>query len=170
MKKIIIIGFAACYKSTAGKQLAEKLGYNFVDTDVEIECASGMSIRQIFDASGEAYFRKLESELLRSLKTRTDTVVSCGGGSILADDFDEFAQDSVVVWLTASAETVHARLGDSPRPLFDGQSVKQLSEYIQSRADLYKKYAQVEISTDGKTFEQVVQQMYTWLYAQNYIN
>ena len=157
--KIVLIGFAACYKTTVGKLLAEKLEYSFVDTDAEVERASGLTVRQIFDTYGEERFRQLEREQLVNLTNCSNTVISCGGGSVLADNFVEFARDSLVVWLTATAETVRARLGASPRPLFDGLTTKQLDVYIRNRAPLYKQYANVEISTDGKTPEQVSEEI-----------
>ena len=162
MKKIVLIGFAACYKSTVGKLLADRLGCAFVDMDNEIEHICKMSVQQIFETYGEPYFRNKESQLLRTLKT-DNTVVACGGGAVLSADLEEFVQDSVVVCLTASAETVHARLGDVPRPLFDGLTANELDSYMQKRAPLYAKFAHVTFPTDGKTSEQVAEQIYSWL-------
>ena len=168
MKKIVLIGFAACYKSSVGKLLADRLGYAFVDTDKEIERANKMSVQQIFEKYGESSFRKKESELLRTLNANllakpTNIVVACGGGSVLADGFDEFACDSIVVCLTASAETVHARLGSVLRPLFDGLAEDELNSYMQQRTPLYNKYANAIFATDGKTSEQVAEQIVDWI-------
>ena len=159
MKKIILIGFAACYKSSVGKLLADKFKCEFVDTDAEIERIENMSVQQIFEAHGEQYFRERESELLSTLKNG-NMVVACGGGCVLSPVFAEFARDSIVVCLTASAETIHARLGAIPRPLFDGLTVQELSRYIQTRAPLYSKYSDITLSTDGKTSNQVAEEIY----------
>lgn len=165
--RIIIVGFAACYKSTVGKLLADRLKYAFIDTDAEIERASGLTVQRIFEASGERYFRQKESELLLDLAECSDTVISCGGGSVLADSFEAFSRDSAVVWLTATAETVLSRLGTVPRPLFDGLTVEQLDVCVKDRAPLYDKYAQAVFATDGKTSEHVTEEIYNWL-KQNY--
>ena len=162
MKKIILIGFAACYKSSVGKLLADMLNCAFVDTDMEIERISGKSVQQIFDTQGENAFRQMESQLLRTL-TKDNTVVACGGGSVLSPYFDEFAKDSIVVCLTASAETVLSRLGNASRPLFDGLTVDELRFYMQQRAPLYSKYGQAVFATDEKTPEQVAEQIYNFL-------
>lgn len=162
MKKIVLIGFAACYKTTVGRLMADKLRCAFVDTDKELERICNKSVQQIFETEGEQYFRKMESRLLNTLKG-TNTVVACGGGSVLAENFYGFAQDSIVVCLTASAETVHARLGSVSRPLFDGLTVEELRSYMQKRAPLYSKYADEIFCTDEKTSEQVAEQVYTWL-------
>ena len=157
-----MIGFAACYKSTVGELLAKMLNYTFVDTDAEIENICNASVQQIFDTQGEAYFRQKESDLLLTLNAR-DTVVACGGGSVMADSFAEFARDGIVVWLTASAKTVLSRLGGTPRPLFDRLTVGQLDSFMQHRIPLYAKHAHVEFSTDGKTPETIAEQIYNWI-------
>ena len=168
MKKIILIGFAACYKSSVGKILSDKFNYNFVDTDEEIERICNMSVQHIFDTYGEAYFRQMESELLDKLNTDCfakpiNTVVACGGGAVLSSAFDEFAKDSTVICLTASADTVQSRFGKVSRPLFDGLTMDALNSHIQKRAPLYAKYAGITFTTDGKTSNQVAEQVYNWL-------
>ena len=174
MKKIILIGFAACYKTTAGKLLADKLNFAFVDTDEQIEKACGMSVQQIFDKHGEPYFRKVENELLLEVNNdienkQTDTVVACGGGSVLSCNFDRLARDGVVIWLTAKAETVHARLGEVARPLFDGLTVRELNSRMQMRAPIYNKLAQMIVETDGKTPAEIAEQIYNRLLTANVI-
>ena len=155
MKKIILIGFATSGKSSVGRLLAAKLNTELVDTDQELERELGMTIQQIFDEQGEAYFRAKETQLLLSLSPRRDLVVACGGGCVLSDRFEDFAKDSVVVWLTATTETVQNRLGNTARPLFDLLSREQLEHYVNSRAPLYQRYAQVVIATDDLSVEQI---------------
>ena len=158
MKKIILIGFAACYKTSVGQLLADKLGCNVVDTDDEIERMENKSVQQIFETHGEAYFRERESQLLATLQA-DNVVVACGGGCVLSPVFAEFIRDSIVIRLTASVETVHARLGTTSRPLFDGLTVEELSNYMQTRAPLYERYCSITIATDNKTPEQVAEQI-----------
>ena len=167
MKKIVLIGFAACYKSTVGKLLADRLNFAFVDTDEEIARIENMSIRQIFETQGESYFRQRETDVLCAIQTY-NTVVACGGGSVLSSTFSEFIRDSIVICLTATAETVLARLGEVERPLFDGLTVEQLRGIICERAPLYNKYADAVFNTDGKTSQQVFEQIYRYLTANNF--
>lgn len=166
MKKIVLIGFAASYKTSVGKLLADKLGCNFVDTDEQIENMCGMSVQQIFEMHGEAYFREQETKLLATLNAN-NTVVACGGGCVLSPVFVEFTRESNVVYLTASAETVRARLGATPRPLFDGLTIAELSDYMQARAPLYERYCNTTISTDNKTSEQVADEIYNLIRCNN---
>ena len=162
MNKIILIGFATCYKTTVGRLLASKLGYKLVDTDEQLQRRLGQSVAQILDTHGEAYFREQESELVRNLTSDLlvapeDVVIACGGGTVLSPNFGDLARDGTVVHLTASAETVYSRLDGVSRPLFDKLSVEQLRNFMVERAPLYAKYAKVTVSTDGKTPEQVAE-------------
>ncbi|MCH5157323.1 MAG: shikimate kinase [Clostridiales bacterium] len=161
-KRIVLIGFATGYKTSVGKLLASRLNCAFVDTDAQIENTLASSVQQIFETYGEEYFRQAESKLLRQLN-EDNIVVACGGGSVLADGFDEFARDSIVIWLTVEAATVRSRLGNTQRPLFDKLTVEELEAYINKRAPLYAKYASVKFSTDGKTPQEVTAQVYDWL-------
>ena len=157
MRKIILIGFATSGKSSVGKLLAERIGAEFVDTDVEIERQCGMSVGEIFDQRGEAYFRQRENEILSSFIDRQNVVVACGGGSVLSESFTRLADHSFVVLLTATVETVHARLGDTPRPLFDGRGITELQRLIAERAPLYRRYADVTFPTDNLTPSQLAE-------------
>ena len=168
MKKIVLmIGFACCGKSTVGALLASRLGCKFVDTDSEIAKRCNLTVSEIFERYGEERFRQMEIALLASLADCQDAVVSCGGGSTLVDNFGQFAANSVVVWLTATAETVSRRLGDTPRPLFDSLSVEALAQYVERRSAVYKMYAEVQFATDDKTPEQVAEKIYSYIVCKN---
>lgn len=153
--KIVLIGFACCYKSSAGKLLAEKLNLRHVDTDRAVEELAGKSVAEIFEQKSELEFRKLESWTLLRASYLDDVVISCGGGGPLHSAFDKLSVGATVVWLTAQAETVISRLGDTPRPLFDGKSADEIAKVIDSRNPYYAKYADVTIATDGLTSRQV---------------
>lgn len=153
--KIVLIGFACCYKTSAGKLLADKLNYDHVDVDAIVEDVANKSIAEIFATKGESEFRKLENDALLAVRACGNTVISCGGGSALCRDFKLLADVSTVVWLTAKAETVMSRLGGAVRPLFDGKSVDDVSRIMDGRNAYYSKYADITVATDGLTSEQV---------------
>ena len=163
MKKIVLIGFATSGKSSVGKLLADELKAKFVDTDAEIERDCGMTVQQIFDTYGETYFRQKENQLLNTLAAQQNIVVACGGGSVIAQSFPQLAESSVVIWLTATAATVKSRLGNAPRPLFDGLSEQQLAAFIDRRTPLYKRYATATIPTDNLSTEQIIVNIKTFL-------
>ncbi len=150
MGNVLLIGFAAAGKTTVGRLLADKLGMRFVDTDELIERETGLSVSRIFDELGEARFRETESAVLQSLCGAENSVIACGGGSVLSDVFGDLAATGRTVWLCAEAETVRVRLSFG-RPLFDGKSVESLRAVMERRAPLYKRYADFSIATDGLT-------------------
>lgn len=163
--KIILIGFACCYKSSAGKLLAQKLNYAHIDVDKVVEESAGKSIADIFANEGEAAFRDKESAVLMAITKLDNVVVSCGGGSVLSQCFADVAAGSTVVWLTASPEAVHSRLGGVQRPLFDNMSIEQLSAAMDMRVPYYTGYANCTVITDNKTSEQVASEIVTLLCA-----
>lgn len=82
-ENIVLIGMPAVGKSTTGRMLAQKLGMTFVDTDDVIVERENRPITEIFATDGEAYFRKVESEVIAELAARKNTIVATGGGAIL---------------------------------------------------------------------------------------
>lgn len=156
--RLILIGFAASYKTSAGKILAQQLNAEFWDTDLQVEKLLGISVSRVFQTQGERAFRRAESEVLNSLKN-ANGVISCGGGAVLSPSFRSFAQGGTVVWLQTSAQTVRERLQAGTRPLFDGMSEEQLRQQISLRAPVYEKFATFCVSTDGKASAQVAEEV-----------
>lgn len=161
--KIVLIGFACSYKTSVGKLLAEKLNYKHVDTDVEVEQLAGKSIAEIFELQSELEFRRLESWILLRTSYLDDAVISCGGGAPLHSAFDKLSAGATMVWLTSSANTVKQRLGQTARPLFDGKTVDDIAAIMDVRAPYYAKYADITVSTDGLTSQQVADAVYSQL-------
>lgn len=152
--KIIIIGFAACYKTTVGKLLSQQLHCQFFDVDALVESTMQQSVAEIFAEHGEQTFRKAETEILNSL-CNVDGVVSCGGGSVLSPNFADFAKTGKVVWLKGNAEAIKSRLTCGTRPLFDNLTLSELQQKMVLREKLYAIFADICVDTCGKTSEQV---------------
>lgn len=85
-ENIVLIGMPGSGKSTIGKKLAEKLGFEFIDTDDEIIKLEGREIKDIFSHDGEGYFREKERDIIRSVAAKQSTVIATGGGAILSDE------------------------------------------------------------------------------------
>lgn len=83
LSRIYLTGFSGVGKSRLGKRLARKLGFSFLDLDVEIEKKSKMSIQEIFKTKGEKFFRKQETALLYKTFLQSSVVVALGGGTLL---------------------------------------------------------------------------------------
>jgi len=111
---IYLLGFMASGKSTVGRHLAHRLGWNFFDLDDEIEAAEQTAIAHIFDTRGEAEFRRIESEMLaqhvRSIEHGRAAVVALGGGAFLSPANRELASaNGVSVWLDCDFERIARR-------------------------------------------------------------
>ena len=82
-QNIVLVGMPGCGKSTQGRLLAKKLGFEFYDSDTEIVKKAGKSIPEIFENEGEEAFRKLETDVIRELSMKTGCVIATGGGAVL---------------------------------------------------------------------------------------
>ncbi len=108
---IFISGFSGSGKTTVGKQVAQRLGWIFVDTDDEIVAEGGRSIEDIFADMGEAEFRSREHERLIALCERDRQVISTGGGMIMDErNLDLMERNGIVAYLEARPETIFERL------------------------------------------------------------
>ena len=133
---IFLIGFMGAGKSTIAGELKDKLEMDRVEMDQMIVEKQGMSISEIFDEYGEAYFRNLESNTLIELQKRKQTIVSCGGGVVMREEnTDHMKKNGRVVLLTAKPETIYERVKDSDeRPILnDHMNVEFISSLMDKR-------------------------------------
>jgi Shikimate kinase len=150
---IYIIGFMGSGKTTAGKKLASLLGWSFIDLDKKIEEYEGKSIPEIFSEKGEDYFRVVESHLLRSLKSGTDTIVSTGGGTpSYCDNMDIMLESGLTIYLKLTPTQLRSRLSESKgdRPLIKDLDHENLLSFIEKKlADREKQYNRSVITIEG---------------------
>jgi len=161
--KIVLIGFACSYKTSAGKLLANMLDCAFVDTDDKIAEYSQKTVSRIFADEGEHAFRETESKILLNTLALDNCVISCGGGSVMSPCFVQVMQNACAIWLTANASTVVSRLDGKSRPLFDNLGALEIERIMKNREPFYLKYAKITIATDNKTPLQVAEEIYNRL-------
>ena len=118
-KNLVLTGMMGVGKSTVGKNLAQKLSYNFVDIDKTIESREGSTINLIFKNKSESYFRKLENEISLEKLKKKNTVISLGGGAFLNKSIRrEIKNTSVSFWLDVDVSELIKRLKKTKkRPL-----------------------------------------------------
>lgn len=157
---IVLTGFMGAGKTSVGKAIAERLGREFVDMDVAIEAAEGMTIRQIFETHGEAYFRARETEWCARLAEAGNHVVATGGGAMVNPNNRAFFKDAFVVCLDAPPDEIYNRLKDQQdRPLLQSPNPRQrIVELMNARREAY---SQVEwhLDTLGKSVEHVADEI-----------
>lgn len=162
-KAIVLIGFMGCGKSTIGKQLAEAFGYEFLDMDELIEKHEGTTISEIFATKGEAYFRNLETQAISGqLSDLRNKIISTGGGMPISPaNHRPLKECGKVVYLKVSPETVLERLKhDTTRPLLQREDKEEaVRSLMAEREPIYTRLADVTIVTDGKSVEQVVEEV-----------
>jgi len=143
---IFLIGMMGAGKSTVGKKIAQKIGYNFVDTDPLIEQCAGKSISDIFAEDGEDSFRNLEQEVLAQVSAYTRLVVATGGGIVLRSLNWSHLHDGIVVWIDVPVEILYDRLKTESdhRPLLQTENpLQRLRNLYEQRRD---RYAQADLS------------------------
>lgn len=151
---IYLCGFMGCGKSTIGKMIATKTNMNFTDLDEYITCKEEMSIPEIFSQKGEPYFRAKEAEAVKELSGK-NTVIACGGGTILNDNSATAARENgVVIFLDVPFESCYERIkDDTNRPLVVNNTKEQLREIFDHRHDIYLKNSTLSLSADKSPFE-----------------
>ena len=161
-RNVFLIGPMGSGKSAVGRQLARMLGYEFHDSDADVEARTGVDISFIFEQEGEAGFRARERESIDRLTQLDGVVLATGGGAVLdPDNRRRLAERGAVVYLRTSvaqqlARTRHAR----HRPLLNGvDQEKALSELMERRAPLYAEIADVTVSTDHRRVQLVAEEI-----------
>lgn len=158
MRSIYLCGFMGCGKSYIGRLLAEEKNMPFADLDSYIVEKEGRSIPEIFEQSGEPYFRRLEAECLKELEG--GYVVATGGGTLINDSTAEFAnKNGITVFLDADFELCWGRIkDDTNRPLVMNNTEEQLRELFEKRREIYEKHSRVTVRVTGveeKTLENI---------------
>jgi XRE family transcriptional regulator, aerobic/anaerobic benzoate catabolism transcriptional regulator len=150
---IALIGLRGAGKSTLGKILAKKIGWNFVELNKEIESQNGLSVAEIIALYGQEGFRRMEQNALQQLLSRKELMVLATGGGIVSEPltFDLVLSSFYTVWLKAGPEEHMARVrrqGDL-RPMADDRSaMAELRNILISREPLYARAATV-VDTAG---------------------
>lgn len=155
---VFLVGFMGAGKTTAGRLLARRLGWDFVDLDDLIVETEKRSIAQIFAQDGEKYFRRLEVEILASLRDRARLVVACGGGTYANEEsralIDRLGR---AVWLQVPLGQALARCDRGPgRPLFRDEA--QAEALYRSRLPFYRA-ACLHVDAAGLTPEQIAERI-----------
>lgn len=133
-----------------------------MEMDQRIVEQEGMEINEIFARHGQEYFRDRETQTLRELSKIKPAVISCGGGIVLREENIRLMQATgKTILLTASPETILARVKkDDSRPNLKGRkTVEGIQELMDQRRDYYCRAAQITISTDKKTPDEVAEQV-----------
>jgi shikimate kinase len=159
---IFLIGYRCTGKTAVARLLAEKLRWDWADSDNLVESRAGLTICQIFDREGEAGFRDREAAVLDELCRRQKHVIATGGGIIIRENNRQKLRSAGrVVWLTADAGTIWRRMQEDPttanrRPILTVGALAEVEEVLKAREPLYRGCADLTVSTEGRSPEEIV--------------
>lgn len=163
LRSIVLVGLMGAGKSSVGRRLAARLGFAFIDADVEIEKAAGATIPEIFAEHGEAAFRDGERKVIARLLEQPQIVLATGGGAYMnGDTRARIRSRAISVWLKAELDILTKRCARrSNRPLLANGDLKAtLSRLMSERYPVYAEADITVMSVDGPhdgVVEQIIQ-------------
>jgi len=167
---LFLVGPMGAGKSTVGRLLAERLGFEFYDTDHEIEARTGATIPMIFDIEGESGFRKREAQIIDELTQLPRIVLATGGGAVLKPENRKHLRSrGFVIYLQSDVDNLFNRVRhDTRRPLLQNEDPKgTLAAILKEREPLYLEVADLVVRTEEVPPGQVVRKILNELKEQN---
>ncbi len=156
---VVLVGLMGVGKSTVGARLSAVLEWPLVDSDEQVEAATGRTVREIFERDGEAAFRAFEARALAEvLDAPGPSIIAAAGGVVLAEENRRRLKDArvEVVWLRADPATVTARAVEGVhRPLLADDPAGVLARMAVEREPLYREVADHVVDVDGRSVEEV---------------
>ena len=162
-RNIFLVGPMGAGKSTIGRQLAQQLNMDFVDSDAVIEERAGADISWIFDLEGEEGFRKREERIINELTQLQGVVLSTGGGAVMSKENRNYlSARGIVIYLETSVDKQYQRTQrDKKRPLLQGTDNPRqvLEDLAKVRNPLYEEIADITLPTDEQNAKVMVNQI-----------
>ena len=158
----MLVGMMGAGKTTLGRRLARRLGRPFIDSDQQIEARTGRTVREIFEADGEAAFRALETDALAdALATESPSIVAAAGGTVLSDvNRARMHELGTVVWLRADPAELATRVRNGThRPLLATDPEATLRTMAETRGALYEGLADHIIDTSGRLPDDIIDEL-----------
>lgn len=158
VRRIVLVGFMGSGKSSVGRVLARRLGWDFLDVDAQVEEAEGRSVAAVFAESGEAHFRAAEARAAEQALAREQVVLAPGGGwAAKPGRLRSLPDGTTSVWLRVSAEEAVRRSALRPgsRPLLAGSDPLGKARELLGRREPMYALSDLEVDTEGRTVEDV---------------
>lgn len=149
-RNIVFVGLMGAGKSAIGRMVAQQLKVQFIDTDVEIERVSRMTISELFATYGEEEFRALETRVIKRLLRGGPKVISTGGGAFINDNTRRhISRGSISLWLKADLEVLWERVNKRDhRPLLKTENPKATLAALMDKR--YPVYAEADLTIESR--------------------
>ena len=158
--RVVLVGPMGAGKTTVAELLGRAWDLPVRDTDADIVAASGREISDIFVESGEDHFRELEAAAVGAALAEHDGVLALGGGAVMRAETRELLADVPVVFLRVGLSDAVKRVGlGVGRPLLLGNVRSRVKTILDERGPVYRSVAKAVVHTDGKTPEQVADEV-----------
>ena len=158
--RVVLVGPMGAGKTTVAGLLAQRWGVAVRDTDHDVEASAGREISEIFVDDGEAAFRALEREAVARALAEHDGVLSLGGGAVLDEDTRALLADHTVVFLQVGLTDAVKRVGlGTSRPLLMGNVRSRVKALLDERTPIYASVATHTVDTDGRTPDEVADEV-----------
>lgn len=158
---LMLVGMMGAGKTQIGALLAKKLGVPFHDSDIEVENASMLSLRDLYDVYGEAVYRETEARILkRLLSDPTAKVISAGGGAYQYESTRILAQEkAVTVWVQSPVQNLIDRINRTNRrpELDENDPACNIEELLEKRRPVYETTDMTAVNDDSVPLEDVVE-------------
>ena len=170
-RPVVLVGMMGVGKSSVGKRLAGLLGFRFVDADDEIEKAAQMSVPEIFEAHGEAYFRDGERRVITRLMADEGarTVIATGGGAFCNDGTRaQILDEGIAVWLDSDIDTLVERTArKNNRPLLQGGDPREILARLRDERRPHYSQAPIQVHSGNgphsDTLRNILEGIDSWL-------
>ena len=163
MNHIVIIGFMGSGKTRVGKRLAKDFDIPFIDIDRVVTRKMNLSAKEIFDRFGEPFYRALETTAVKALiEDPEQKIISLGSGLPMQEQNEKYIKKlGTVVYLKGSYATLKKRLENSSNnPLIEGDDKEdKIKKLLKQRDPVYTKFADIEMITGDKPFEELIAQL-----------
>ncbi|MDT2835016.1 shikimate kinase [Vagococcus carniphilus] len=158
MKQLTLIGFMGSGKSTTGQMLSKELGIPLLELDQMIEEETKMSIPDIFDLKGEAYFRELETAVLTKALNSIGVIATGGGVLTNNKNVNQLKSTNNVIYLKGEASTLIERIKNdsiNKRPLADTSTELEITKRLENRVSQYEEVADIIIEIENKSISEI---------------
>lgn len=168
-RPIVLVGMMGVGKTSIGKKLSAMLHLPFVDADEEIETAAQMSVAEIFDQFGEAYFRDGERRVIARLIDGQRKVIATGGGAFVNPDTRALILNkAITVWLDSDVDTLLERVGRKDnRPLLRQGDPREIITRLKAEREPAYAQAPIRVTSNGaphnRTALRVLKEIEAWL-------
>jgi shikimate kinase len=170
-RSVVLVGMMGAGKSTIGRRLSARLRLPFLDADVEIETAAGMSIPDIFETHGEPHFRDGEARVIARLLDNGPGVIATGGGAFMREETrNRIGARAVSIWLKVDADIIMRRVKRrADRPLLQTADPEATVERLLSEREPVYQRADLTIWSRDVPHEKIVDEcidaLHVWLHG-----